>query len=140
MTRPGQHLILYDGLCGLCNRLNRFVLPRDPDGVFHFASLQSPLGQRLLIQFGRNPADLDSFHVITDYDREGRMMSKSQAALFMLKSLGWPWRALAAIGILPTSWLDLGYDLIASNRNRLFERYDTCPVPKAEHRSRFQDL
>lgn len=140
MSRPGQHLILYDGFCGLCNRLNRFVLPRDPDGVFHYASLQSPLGQRWLVQFGRNPAELDTFYVIVDYAREGRLMSKSQAALFLLNFLGWPWKAMTALGILPTAWLDFGYDLIANNRNRLFGRYDTCAVPGEEYRGRFLDL
>ena len=59
MTHP---ILLYDGVCGLCNRLNQFVLRRDPEGVFRFASLQSALAARILARHGANSADLNSLY------------------------------------------------------------------------------
>jgi predicted DCC family thiol-disulfide oxidoreductase YuxK len=61
-------IILYDGVCGLCNRLNQFVLRRDREGTFRFAWLQSPLAARILAQHGANPQDLDTVYVVLNHD------------------------------------------------------------------------
>ena len=138
---PGKHLILYDGVCGLCNGLNTFVLPRDPDGLFAFTSLQSPTGQTLLTRFGKPVGDLDTFYVLVDYRSElPTLLAKSRAGLFVLATLGGVWRVAAPLGALPTPLLDVGYDLLARNRYRIFGRYDTCPLPTPEHRRRFIDV
>jgi predicted DCC family thiol-disulfide oxidoreductase YuxK len=136
----GSHLILYDGVCGLCNRMNAFVLKHDKRGVFRFASIQSSKGQLLLRQFGRNPDDLDTFFVLTNYRSEApALMQKARAGMFVLKALGAPWRWAAVIGFLPVRLLDFGYDCIASNRYRIFGKLDQCALPAAEHRERFVD-
>jgi len=137
----GQNLVLYDGVCGLCNRLNHFVLPRDTRGVFDFASIQSGAGRGLLKRFDRNPDELTTFYVVVGY-RGGApvLLSKARAALFVLKTLGMPWSWLGVLGVLPNALLDMGYDVIARNRYRLFGRYESCPMPSATYKDRFIDV
>lgn len=139
-STAGQHLILYDGVCGLCDRLNQFVLPRDPGGLFDFASLQSETGRSIVRRFGRNPDDLDTFYVVADY-RTGSpaLLSKAYAGLFVMKMVGPPWSWLGALRLLPRALLDWGYDLTARHRYRLFGRYDSCLLPRPEYRDRFID-
>ena len=137
----GRHLILYDGVCYLCDRSIRFTLPRDPQGLFCFASIQSATGKRILEEFGKNPDDLDTMYVIQNYESEIRsLLMKSRAGLFVLHALGWPWRLTAVLGILPTTVLDWGYDLIAKYRYRIFGRHDSCLMPGPEYRKRFLDI
>ena len=62
----GAHLVLYDGVCGLCSRVLQFVLTRDRRGVFHFASLQSATGKAVVARSGGDPAELTSFYVLAD--------------------------------------------------------------------------
>jgi predicted DCC family thiol-disulfide oxidoreductase YuxK len=137
----GQHVILYDGICGLCNRVNQFVISRDSRSVFDFASLQSETGRSLVKRFGREPDDLDTFYVVTNY-RAGSsaLLSKAEAALFIVKTLGAPWSWLGVFGILPKVLLNWSYDTIARNRYRLFGRFDTCPIPRPAERRRFIDI
>jgi len=133
--------VLYDGVCGLCNRLNQFVLPRDRAGTFDFASLQSRLGRELVTRFNRNPNELNTLYVVVDYRGEApSLLSKARAALFILKALGAPWRWCGAFGALPDTVLNRGYDLIARNRYRLFGRYESCLMPTAEYKQRFIDV
>jgi predicted DCC family thiol-disulfide oxidoreductase YuxK len=137
----GQHLVLYDGVCGLCNSLNRFVLQRDARGVFDFASLQSRAGRELLTRLGRNPDDLDTFFVVVGYRGQAPgLLSKARAALFVLKALGRPWSWLGVFGAFPDAVLNRGYDLIARNRYRLFGQYESCLMPTAEYKKRFIDV
>ena len=133
-------IILYDGVCGLCNRLNRFVLARDPAGRFRFAALQSALAGEILARHGRDARDLDTLYLVLGYGRsDERLLRKSDAALWILRALGGPWRASAAMRLLPAAVRDLGYDLVARTRYRLFGRYETCPLPDPRHRARFLD-
>lgn|SRR5262245_26130396 len=140
-AQPNRHLILYDGVCGLCNRLNAFVLPRDPVGVFHFAPLQSETGRSILLKFGRDSSALDTFYVVEDY-RSGapRLWFKARAGLFVARQIGGVWRLLAIFGVLPDVLLNVVYDLIARHRYRIFGRYDVCLMPKPEYKARFIDL
>lgn len=134
-------MVLYDGVCGLCNRLNNFVLPRDTQAVFDFASLQSAVGRSTLAGFGRNPEDLNTFYLVTNYRSESpALLSKASAALFVMKKLGDPWRWLGLFGIFPNALLDRAYDLTARYRYRFFGRYESCLMPSAEYRKRFIDL
>jgi predicted DCC family thiol-disulfide oxidoreductase YuxK len=138
---PGDHLLLYDGVCGLCNRLNQFVLPRDTAGVFVFASLQSELGRSVLARFGKSAEALTTFYVVTNYRSESpRLLSRAAAGLFVMGVLGAPWRWLALLGVLPPAFLNRGYDVLARNRYRLFGQSETCMVPRPEHRQRFLDV
>ncbi len=136
----GSHLILYDGMCGLCGRMASFVLRHDPGGVFQFASLQGEFGRALLKRYGRDPDVLETFYVLSDFQSPSpALLTRANASLFLLKRIGGPWRALGILGILPHRILDWGYDLIARNRYRLFGRYESCFVPDAEYRDRFLD-
>jgi len=134
----GAHLVLYDGVCGLCNRLLQFLLAHDRRAVFSFASLQSAIGQTMVARFGGNPQDLNSSYVLANY-RTPRIkpFMKSRAAIFVARELGWPWRVLCVAGFLPTQALDSIYDFIARNRYRVFGRSEECLVPDPHVRGRF---
>jgi predicted DCC family thiol-disulfide oxidoreductase YuxK len=134
----GRHLLLYDGVCGLCSRLVQFVLARDRYGVFHFAPLQSPTGKAVVEPSGAG--DPATFWVIANYRTPlAKPFTKGRAALFVINELGWPWKMAGLLGVLPTALLDRLYDVIARNRYRAFGRHDGCLIPRAEYRSRFID-
>ena len=134
-------VLLYDGVCGLCNRLVRFILRHDRTGVFRFASLQSPLAARILARHGQDHADLDTVYLVLNYEEAGEaILARSDAIYFVLRKLGGVWRAAAfALRLVPRPVRDWLYSLIARNRNRIFGRYDACPPPSADTRARFLD-
>ncbi len=137
----GEHLILYDGVCGLCNRLNRVVLRRDTRAVFAFASLQSPTARSILPRLGGNAESLDTVYVVVKYRSESPvLLSKSGAASFVLETLGIRGPLSWAFRVLPDGLLKLGYDLIARNRYRVFGQSETCIMPSAEFEKRFIDV
>jgi predicted DCC family thiol-disulfide oxidoreductase YuxK len=137
----GEHLVLYDGVCAFCHGSVQFVLPRDRAHRFDFATLQSPTGRRWMETFGRNPNDLDTFVLVSNYRGPAPVIeTKARAALSVAGALGLPWRLLTVLRVLPRSWLDTGYGLIAKYRYRVFGKYDACPIPSAEQRARFVDL
>ncbi len=141
LAGTSSHLILYDGLCGLCSRLNRFVLARDSAGAFCFASLQSTYGRSLLVTFGRDPDVLETFYVVANcWTESPTLLTKSRAALFVANVLGRPWRWAGLFGVLPTPLLDWLYDRVARNRYRLFGRHDICPLPSPGHAGRFIEI
>ena len=130
--------MLYDGVCGLCSRLLQFLLTHDHRAVFTFASLQSATGRALVERCGGNPDELTSFYVLANY-RTGhaRMISRSSAALFVAGELGWPWKLVGMMRVLPTAILDRVYDVVAQSRYRVFGRSEQCLTPRPEFRSRF---
>jgi len=92
-------------------------------------------------RFGRNPDDLETFYVVSNY-RAGSptLLTKAEAGLFVMKLVGPPWSWLGLLRVFPRALLDCGYDLIARNRYRVFGRYDTCLLPRPEYRKRFIDV
>ena len=140
-TGDGRHLLLYDGVCGLCDRLVQFVLAHDRRGVFRFAQLQGATGRAIVERAGANPDDLTTFYVVRDYGTpRARTLVKGRAAIFVGRALGWPWKATGLFGVLPTAVLDWGYDVVARNRYRIFGRFDQCAIPRPEQRRRFVDF
>jgi predicted DCC family thiol-disulfide oxidoreductase YuxK len=139
MTHP---ILLYDGVCGLCNRLNQFVLRRDPGGIFRFASLQSALAARILARHGADAADLDTLYVVVNPDQPDEFLrARSAAAIFVLKQLGAFWRFFGSLlQVMPQFLRDWGYRLLARNRYRIFGRFETCMLPTRENRDRFLDV
>ncbi|HKH99649.1 MAG TPA: DCC1-like thiol-disulfide oxidoreductase family protein [Candidatus Sulfotelmatobacter sp.] len=134
-------ILLYDGVCGLCNRLVQFILRRDPNAVFRFAALQSPLAARILTRHGANPADLDTVYVVVNSDlADERLLPRSDAVVFILNQLGGFWGLTAVVGAVPRPLRDWAYRLVARTRYRIFGRYDTCPVPTEATRARFLDV
>src|SRR4051812_23884080 len=137
---PGRHLLLFDGVCGLCAWLVQFVLARDSAGTFHFAALSSPQGRAMVTRQGGDPDDVSTVYVVADYQTaEPRPLVRSRAALFVAGALGWPWKALTLFGVLPTALLDRLYDIVARNRYRVFGRREHCLMPRPEWRDRFID-
>lgn len=135
----GDHLILFDGSCGFCNRLVRFVARRDADARFRFASLQGAAGRAALSQFGKLSASLDTFHVVGTHHSSAVLLSKARATLFVLARLPRPWRWLRVLAFVPMPLLDALYDFVARHRHRLFRRGEACPILTAEERPRFLD-
>ena len=141
MPDPSSHtLVLYDGVCGLCNGLNRFLLKRDQDDHFRFASLQSEFASSLLDRYHINAVDLDTVYVVVDYDQPSqRLLAKSDAILHVLGRLGSVWRVLRIGRALPKSWRDALYDLVARNRYRVFGKSDVCLMPEERYQKKFLD-
>lgn len=141
MNSDSEHpIILYDGVCGLCNRCVQFVLRHDRRGFFRFAALQSDLGRAALIRGGLEGANLKTVYVIVPSLSQETFLSKSAAALYVLKQLGGFWSVLATFSrLLPQSIRDWAYDRVAENRYRVFGRYESCPIPSPELHDRFLD-
>jgi predicted DCC family thiol-disulfide oxidoreductase YuxK len=136
----GAHLVLYDGVCGLCNRLLQFLLKHDRREVFSFAALQSDMGRMMVARSGGDPEELTSFYVVADFRTpDARVFTRSDAAVFVASRLGWPWKALSIAKWLPKGLRNRAYDLIARTRYRIFGRYEQCLLPMPEHRRRFVD-
>jgi predicted DCC family thiol-disulfide oxidoreductase YuxK len=135
-----RHLILYDGLCGLCDRFVAFVIARDPPGIFHFASLQGPLGRSIVARHGRRPEALGTFYLVADYRTASPvLLDKTRAALAVARELGAPWSWATVLGVLPERLLNRAYDAVAKRRYRIFGRLERCLLPRPEHLGRFED-
>jgi predicted DCC family thiol-disulfide oxidoreductase YuxK len=133
-------IVLYDGVCGLCNRLVQFLLKRDHHDRLRFASLQSEFAATLLKRLGADPHDLDTVYVVIDYGQPGeRILARSDAILFLLSQLGGIWK-LAGMGrVLPRVLRDAVYKVVAGNRYRIFGKYESCMLPEPQHRAKFLD-
>lgn len=135
MKESDRPVLLFDGVCNLCNGVVQFVIKRDPQGKFRFSSLQSGTGQELLQKFDLPTTDFESFVLV-----EGnRYYRKSTAALRLFKKLGKGWQLLYAFIIIPTPIRDWFYSLVANNRYKVFGRTDECWIPTPELKARFLD-
>jgi predicted DCC family thiol-disulfide oxidoreductase YuxK len=134
-------IILYDGVCGLCNRLVQFVLKRDRADVFRFAALQSEFAAQVLTRHGANPQDLDTMYTVLNYGGPGETLpARSDAVLAVLERLGGMWSALAGVArIFPLRIRNFFYHLVAGTRYRIFGKYDACPLPTPDQRAKFLD-
>jgi predicted DCC family thiol-disulfide oxidoreductase YuxK len=138
MPDPANPILLYDGVCGLCNRLVQFVLKRDASGHFRFAPLQSDFASRILRQHGLDPDDLDTVYLVEQPGQH--VTARSDAVISVLRKLGGLWPAAALLlRALPKSLRDWGYDIIARNRYRIFGKHDICPLPEEKYQHRFLD-
>lgn len=130
-----QPVILFDGVCNLCNRSVRFVIKKDKKKKFRFASLQGKAGQDLLKRFNLQADDLNSFVLI-----EGdKMYTRSAGALHMLRELGGGWKLFYAFMIVPRFIRDAVYNWVAKHRYKWFGKREECMVPAPELRERFLD-
>jgi len=134
-------IILYDGVCGLCNRLVQFLLKHDKEGRLRFASLQSDFAEKVLSRHGIDAKDLDTVQVVENYDQpDERVLQRSDAILRAVRELGGFWSASSSIAqVVPRGLRDLVYRFVATNRYRVFGKYDTCMLPDPNQRSRFLD-
>lgn len=130
---PGERLVLFDGVCKLCNGWAKFLIRHDRQQLFRLASVQSVEGQAILQWCG---LPLDHFDTMA-YIEDGQLLLRSSAVLRIFALLPRPWCWLAWLRLLPRPLRDGCYDRIALNRYRLFGRYDSCLIPSADHHKRF---
>ena len=137
-----QLIVFYDGICGLCNRLVQFLLKRDKHDRLRFASLQSDFASKVLGRHGIDPKDLDTVHLVENYQQANeRVINRSDAILRAGRELGGLWGLAANIGrIVPRAIRDLFYRFVATNRYRVFGKYETCMLPEPQHRAKFLDM
>ena len=126
-------IILFDGVCNLCNRAVQFVIKRDNKNYFRFASLQSDIGQQILRQYTLPTNITDSFLLVENE----KVFDRSTAALRVLKQLKNLWPFLYAFIIVPKFMRDAVYNFIARNRYRWFGKTDECMLPTPELQSKF---
>lgn len=132
---PKPPLVLFDGVCNLCNGAVQWILRQDRRGVFRFASLQSEAARAALRDAGAEGPLPDSVVVL---DERG-VHTRSSAAFAIARGLGLPWSLLAVAAVLPRPVRDAAYALIAANRYRWFGVRETCTVPTPELKARFLD-
>jgi predicted DCC family thiol-disulfide oxidoreductase YuxK len=126
-------VVLFDGVCNLCNHSVQFIVAHDPGLYFRFAALESPAAQRELSGCGFSGSLPDSVVLIEG----GRVFTRSSAALRIARRLRFPWPALYVLMVAPASLRDFLYDWVARNRYRWFGRRDECLLPTPELRARF---
>jgi predicted DCC family thiol-disulfide oxidoreductase YuxK len=135
LLTPSHALILFDGVCNLCNGFVQFVIARDPGGRFQFGALQSAAAQQVLAQYDLPRPLPDSIVLVED----GRIFTRSTAALRIARHLTFPWRLAGPLLVVPPSWRDWTYDLVAHRRYRWFGRREYCMIPTPGIQSRFID-
>ena len=131
-STPDGPIILFDAECVLCSSNARFVLAHDRVGRFRLASTQSEAGAALYRAHGMDPRDQVSILLIEG----GRVRQDSDAVLSIFEALGFPWRLIGALRVVPAALRDRLYRWVARNRYRLFGKRATCWVPPPHHRDR----
>jgi predicted DCC family thiol-disulfide oxidoreductase YuxK len=130
---PNPPIILFDGVCNLCNNSVQFVIKHDTDNKFMFAALQSPTGQALLQQYNLPQQELNSFVLIKDE----KVYLKSTGALNVAKNLNGPVKLLYGFIIVPEFIRNAVYNFIAKNRYKWFGKKESCMIPTPALQSRF---
>jgi predicted DCC family thiol-disulfide oxidoreductase YuxK len=126
-------IILFDGVCNLCNRFVQFIIPRDPKGYFYFAALQSDVGQQILKQYHLSIKEISTVILI----QNGKHYTKSTASLLVARKLPGLWRILAIFIVLPRLLRDPIYNWAARNRYKWFGQKTECMMPAPETKTRF---
>ena len=136
----GRQIVLFDGVCGLCDHFVQLVLDHDKKAIFAFAPLQGDFARNLLERHNIDAADLNSVYLIMDYGTEREsLLNRSDAALTILGQLDGAIKTLAIARVFPKPLRDLGYRLVANSRYRIFGKRDACRLPSPEERDRFID-
>jgi predicted DCC family thiol-disulfide oxidoreductase YuxK len=129
-----KKIILFDGVCNLCNSAVQFVIKHDGKDVFRFVALQSELGQQILKHIGVNPVNIDS---IVLYEPGVAYYYKSSAAIQIARSLGGFWHFGTVFKVIPTGIRNLLYDYIAKNRYKWYGKKESCMIPTLELKIKF---
>ena len=128
-----QNLLLFDGVCHLCDGVVGFLLPRDPAGRLHYGPIQSELGARLYREHGLDPERPDTLLLLTPRGA----FRRSDAVLEIARLLGGAWRLLLLLKVVPRPLRDAAYDALARRRYRWFGRASACLLPRPGWRDRF---
>ncbi len=126
-------ILLFDGVCNLCNQSVQFIIKADKKVVFRFASLQSEFAKEHLKQFETETEDLKTIYLLVD----NKIYDRSDAALEIAKRLGGFWQLFYVFKIIPSFIRDAVYNLISRNRYRWFGKQESCMIPSPELTSRF---
>ncbi|MEE1963483.1 thiol-disulfide oxidoreductase DCC family protein [Allomuricauda taeanensis] len=132
--KENNKIILFDGVCNLCNNSVLFVIKRDKKDLFRYASLQSEIGQQLVRERGIDTSQVDSIILI---ERGVAYFTKSDAALEIAQDLGGLWKLSSVFSWIPKSIRDVVYDFVARNRYKWFGKKESCMVPTPELRAKF---
>jgi predicted DCC family thiol-disulfide oxidoreductase YuxK len=130
-----KKIILFDGVCNLCNSSVHFIIKKDKKKQFLFTSLQSDAARDILLQFQLKNSELDSILLIEN----GQVYQKSDAILKIVKHLNGIWKISYGFIILPKFIRDYVYIIIAKNRYRWFGKREVCMIPTKELQMRFLD-
>jgi predicted DCC family thiol-disulfide oxidoreductase YuxK len=129
----GHGIILFDGVCNLCNHVVQFIIPRDPNRYFYFAALQSNVGHQLLKQYHLSIKEISTVILI----QNDKHYTKSTAVLLLARRLPGLWPILAIFIIIPRFLRDPIYDWVARNRYKWFGQKTECMMPTPEIKTRF---
>ncbi len=131
-----KKIILFDGVCNLCDSTVNYVIKRDKKDIFRFVSFQSDLGQKILKHIGISERNIDS---VVFYEPGKAYYYKSQAALKIAKNLGGPYAYAIIFKYIPGFIRDTLYDFIAKNRYNWFGKKESCMIPTPELKEKFLD-
>ena len=128
-----KSIILFDGVCNLCNNAVQFVIKHDSSDKFLFAALQSETGQQLLQQYNLPKGGFNSLVLV----QNGKVFLKSTAALQVAKQLTGPVKLLYGFIIVPAFIRNTVYTFIATNRYKWFGKTDSCMIPSSSLKAKF---
>lgn len=126
-------VVLFDGVCKLCNAWSKFLIKHDAQHVFKLCSVQSDEGQKILHHFG---LPTDAYETML-YVEGGQYFQRSDAFFQIMTALGYPWKMVCVFRWIPEPIRNYLYDRIALNRYHLFGRYEQCLLPTPDHKARF---
>lgn len=129
----GKPIIIFDGICNLCNFAVDFILKRDKREVFVFVASQKEAGKKIIAKLGLKDSDIESLYLVEDQ----KIYHKSTAILRILKRLSFPWNLGYVFIVIPRPIRDFVYNIIAKNRYRWFGKRETCRLPIEEEKGRF---
>ena len=137
MITENKKIVLFDGVCNLCNGAVVYIIKRDKNDVFRFAALQSDIGQKLINERNIDTSKIDSIILI---EPGIAYYTKSSAAIKIMNEFGGLWRVMNVFNyLLPTSIRDIIYDFIAKNRYKWFGKQESCMIPTPELKAKFLD-
>ncbi len=128
-----RKIVIFDGVCNLCNVGVNFIIKRDPNGVFLFAPMQSDISLKLIEKYHKSGFDFNTFLLI----KNGVCYERTDAILEIVKDLTGYWSIFRIFRLVPKSIRDYFYNVIAKSRYKIFGKRDQCMVPTQDIRSRF---
>lgn len=142
MLNPeSKAIVLYDGVCGLCNRAVQFLLKKDRRDQLQFASLQSDLAAGVLKRHGLDPKGLDTVYAVLNYEKPNEtLLAKGDAFLFFAGVIGGIWGVARVGTIIPRPVRNWLYDFVARHRYQVFGKSESCMLPDPKQRHKFLDV
>jgi predicted DCC family thiol-disulfide oxidoreductase YuxK len=134
-------IVLYDGVCGLCNRAVQFLLKRDRLDRLQFASLQSDLAGKVLSRHGMDHKYLDTVYAVLNYGEPNEtLLAKGDAFLFFAGVIGGIWSVARVVKIIPRPVRNWLYDFVARHRYQVFGKSESCMLPDPKQRHKFLEV